>query len=103
MRRLQTIFIVGLCAVFMVGQRGCAVQPPALPEELRARLGTIGMVSAQFTPAVEFERPTKDGLGEAPREYAQGIGIVFADMRDLVLVGFMDTVPLLMIRLGGKR
>jgi hypothetical protein len=46
------------------------------------------MVSAQFTPAVEFERPTKDGLGEAPREYAQGIGIVFADMRDLVLVGF---------------
>jgi len=57
MRRVQTVFIVGLCAVFLLGQWGCATQPPTLPAELRAQLGTIGVVSAQYTPEPDFEGP----------------------------------------------
>ena len=52
---LRAVFIIGLCAVFLLGQWGCATQPPALPEELRAQLGTIGIVSAQYTPEPDFE------------------------------------------------
>jgi len=72
MRRLQAVFIVGLCGIFMLGQWGCATQPPGLPAELRAQLGTIGVVSAQYTPAVEFELPAKGWLGGAARGAVSG-------------------------------
>jgi hypothetical protein len=67
MRRLKAVFIVGLCAIFMLGQWGCATQPPGLPAELQTQLGTIGVVSAQYTPAFEFEMPAKGWLGGAGR------------------------------------
>ena len=60
MRRLQTVFIIGLCAIFLLVQWGCATQP-----DVRARtfaLGTMGVVSAQYTRAVEFELPAKGWL-----------------------------------------
>jgi hypothetical protein len=57
MRRLKAVFIVGLCVIFMLGQWGCVTQPPALPTELRAQLGTIGIVSAKYTPEPDFEGP----------------------------------------------
>jgi hypothetical protein len=49
MRRLQAFFIVGLCAIFLVGQWGCGTHSV----EVRAPFGTgtIGGVSAQYTPA----------------------------------------------------
>ena len=64
---IQTVLMVGLCVIFLFGQWGCATQPATLPEELRAELGTIGVVSAQYTPAVEFELPAKGWLGGAAR------------------------------------
>jgi hypothetical protein len=66
------VFIIGLCAVFILGQWGCATQPPALSEELQIQLGTIGVVSAQYTPAVEFELPAKGWLGGARRGAVEG-------------------------------
>jgi hypothetical protein len=69
---LRTVFIVGLCAIFLLVQWGCATQPPGLPNELRAQLGRIGVVSAQYTPAVEFELPAKGWLGGAGRGAAGG-------------------------------
>jgi len=59
------IFI--LATIFLLGQWGCATQPPGLPAELRAQLGSIGVVSAQYTPALEFELPAKGWLGGAVR------------------------------------
>jgi len=64
------IFI--LATIFLLGQWGCATQPPGLPAELRAQLGTIGVVSTQYTPAVEFELPAKGWLGGAARGAAGG-------------------------------
>jgi hypothetical protein len=64
------IFI--LATIFLLGQWGCATQPPGLPAELRAQLGTIGVVSAQYTPAFEFELPAKGWLGGAARGAAGG-------------------------------
>jgi len=59
------IFI--LATIFLFGQWGCATQPPVFPAELQAQLGTIGVVSAQYTPAFEFEMPAKGWLGGAAR------------------------------------
>ena len=67
MRRIRTVFIVGLCAIFLLSQWGCGTQPPTLQAEQRAELGTIGVVSAQYTPAVEFELLAKGWLGGAAR------------------------------------
>ena len=60
-------FILITIGVFLTGQWGCATQPPGLPAELRAQLGRIGVVSAQYTPAFEFELPAKGWLGGAAR------------------------------------
>jgi hypothetical protein len=64
---IKEICIFILLAIFLLGQWGCATQPPGLPAELRAQLGTIGVVSAQYTPAFEFEMPAKGWLGGAAR------------------------------------
>jgi hypothetical protein len=64
---IKEICIFILLAIFLLGQWGCATQPPGLPAELRAQLGTIGVVSAQYTPAFEFEMPAKGWLGGAGR------------------------------------
>ena len=64
---LKDISISILAVIFLLGQWGCATQPLPLPAELRAQLGTIGVVSAQYTPAVEFELPAKGWLGGAAR------------------------------------
>ena len=64
---LKTIFIVSLGVWFLSAQWGCATQPYTLPAEVRESLGTIGVVSARYTPAVEFELPAKGWLGGAGR------------------------------------
>ena len=56
-QRLRQLCILSLCGIFLFVQWGCATQPPGLPAELRAQLGTIGIVSAQYTPQPEFEGP----------------------------------------------
>jgi len=64
---LKATFIFGLCVLVLLFQWGCATQSPNLPTELRAQLGTIGVVSAQYDPAFEFELPAKGWLGGAGR------------------------------------
>jgi len=66
-QRIRQLCILGLCSVFLLVQWGCATQPPGLPAELRAQLGRIGVVSAQYSPALEFELPAKGWLGGAAR------------------------------------
>ncbi len=63
----RKIGIFSLAIMLLLVQWGCATQPPVLPEELRAQLGRIGVVSAQYTPAFEFEMPAKGWLGGAAR------------------------------------
>lgn len=54
---IRKLFIFCLAGIFLLVQWGCAAQPPALPTELRAQLGTIGIVTAQYTPEPDFEGP----------------------------------------------
>ena len=56
-QRIRQVSILSLCGIFLFVQWGCATQPATLPEELRAQLGTIGVVSAQYTPEPDFEGP----------------------------------------------
>jgi len=63
--RLQTGFIMWLCAVLLVVQWGCATQSVDVREPLGT--GNIGVVSARYTPAFEFELPAKGWLGGAGR------------------------------------
>jgi hypothetical protein len=69
---LKEIGIFILATIFLLGQWGCATQPPGLPAELQTQLGTIGVVSAQYTPAFEFELPAKGWIGGAARGAAGG-------------------------------
>jgi hypothetical protein len=64
---LQSVFILLLCALLLLGQWGCATQPPALPAKDRASLGTIGVVSARYTPSFEFALPAKGWVGGVAR------------------------------------
>ncbi len=59
--------VVWISIFFLMGQVGCALTPPPLlSEEVRAQLGTIGVVSARFIPEAQFEAPTSGkGSGAA--------------------------------------
>ena len=61
-----------ICGVSLCVQTGCAVVPsrqlPLPPsDEVRARFGTIGIVSARFTPRPLLQLPAKGGLAGAGR------------------------------------
>lgn len=75
---LRHLMITGLSIVFLLGQVGCATGPYLLPpppsELVRGRLGTIGVVSAQFTPRAELPPPAKGGGAGAGRGMATGAG-----------------------------
>ena len=79
-QRPRQFCIVGLCSVFLLGQGRCATQPlPPYGTSCTSQViggltytncisvGTIGVVSAQYNPAVEFELPAKGWLGGAGR------------------------------------
>jgi hypothetical protein len=61
-----------LCLTFVIWQSGCAHQRPLLSEEIRAELGTIGVVSARFVPKVEIETPAAGSLSGMGRGAAGG-------------------------------
>lgn len=59
-----------LILAFLIGQWGCATRrytpPSPLSEQVRADLGTIGVVSARFAPETQLEAPTSGkGSGAA--------------------------------------
>ena len=56
---------------------GCAAGPKApayLPDETRARLGTVGVASAQFVPRIDLQAPAEGGLAGAGRRAASWAG-----------------------------
>ena len=67
---LKEIRIFILVAIFLLGQWGCASHSV----EVRPQLGRIGVVSAQYTPAFEFEAPAKGWLGGTARGAFEGTG-----------------------------
>ena len=73
--RVSRIF---LCLTLFIWQSGCAHQPPLLSEEVRAQLGTIGVVSARFVPEVELETPAKGSLGGAGKGAAKVVAEGFS-------------------------
>jgi hypothetical protein len=64
-QRLRQLCILSLCGIFLFVQWSCATHSV----EVRAPFGTgtIGVVSAKYTPAFEFEMPAKGWLGGAAR------------------------------------
>lgn len=69
--RLQTVFMVWLCAVLLVVQSGCATHRSSAQPILQ--MGKIGVISARYTPAMEFELPAKGWLGGAGRGAVGGM------------------------------
>lgn len=65
-----------LGVTFFVGQVGCA-HPLYLPEDIRAQLGTIGVVSPRFAPEVTLDMPAKGAGGGAGRGAAEGAAGAF--------------------------
>lgn len=64
------LIVVCLILPLIIGQSGCAVPkpyalPPPLSEAVREKLGTIGIVSADFTPKAEICKPMGKGAGAA--------------------------------------
>jgi len=92
LRRLQTNFIVGLCVLFLLSQGGCATRPVTLAPEIQAQLGRVGVVSAQYTPAVEFELPAKGKLGGAGRGAVRGTGPFIVLVPSFTLAGFKSAI-----------
>ena len=64
-QRMRQFCILCLCCVFLLGQWGCATQPDVHANT--SSLGRIGVISARYTPAFEFEMPAKGWLGGAGR------------------------------------
>ncbi len=71
--------IVGLLLALLVGQWGCALKPLAWKdyqgpsEEVRAHLGTVGVVSRNVAPEAVLEGPTSGKVKGA----IQGVGVAF--------------------------
>ncbi len=56
--------IAWICLALLLVQSGCAsLMPPQVSappsEDIRNRLGTIGVVAARFTPALDIQAPTR--------------------------------------------
>jgi hypothetical protein len=67
---LRQLFILSLCGIFLFVQWGCATQHTS--HRIPTELGKVGLVAAQYTPAVEFELPAKGWLSGAGRGAVQG-------------------------------
>lgn len=70
--------LVGLCITMFLGSLGCAARrasdlPSPLSEEVRARLGTIGVVSARFDPEVDYRTPERGGKAGAAVGAGKGL------------------------------
>ena len=69
------IIVVWFYVISLILQSGCAHKPkPYLPEEVRAQLGTVGIVSARFRPDADLSVPAKGWLAGAGRKSARWAG-----------------------------
>ncbi len=65
-----SLIVILLSFTFLLGHCGYAVQtpyilPPTPPEEVKAQLGAVGVVSAYFPPEITFNEPMGKGAGMA--------------------------------------
>jgi hypothetical protein len=69
---------IGLAALLLLGQVGCASQPYMLPsppsEQVRAQFGKVAVVAPRFVPPTAFETPARGGVAGAGRGMAIGMG-----------------------------
>lgn len=66
----RSLIVILLSFTFLLGHCGYAVQipyilPPTPPEEVKAQLGVVGVVSACFPPEITFREPMGKGAGMA--------------------------------------
>ena len=66
----RSLIVILLSFTFLLGHCGYAVQtpyilPPTPPEEVKAQLGAVGVVSACFPPEITFKEPMGKGAGMA--------------------------------------
>lgn len=68
--------MIWLCVILLILQSGCATTPapPYLPEEVRAQLGNVGIVTAKFRPETDLSVPAKGWLAGAGRKSARWAG-----------------------------
>ena len=60
MRLIGQAGLAGLTLTLLLVQGGCVTarpEPAALPTELRAQLGKVGVVAARFAPPIDMTRP----------------------------------------------
>lgn len=82
--------LIGLVLASVLSHLGCAHQPPqgqSLSEEIRTKLGRVAMVSARYTPTVEFELPAKGSLAGAGRGFARGTAVTIVLVPSLPVYG----------------
>ena len=74
------IITAWFCVISLISQSGCAHTPtPSLSNEVRAQLGTVGIVPAKFRPEADLSVPAKGWLAGAGRKSAiwGGKGLAF--------------------------
>ena len=68
---------IGLVALLLLGQVGCASQPYMLPlppsEQVRAQFGIVGVVVPRFVPTTAFQTPAKGWAAGAGRGMSFGM------------------------------
>ncbi len=66
-----------LCFLVLIAPLGCAhtLPPPPLSDATLAHLGTIGVVSAQVTPEMDYRTPERGGAAGAAIGTAKGLGL----------------------------
>lgn len=68
----RQLVIGATLVVLLLGQAGCALHTRPPSEQARAEFGTIGVVSARFTPKAEFPVPARGAAGGTGRGAAVG-------------------------------
>jgi hypothetical protein len=78
------LIVVCLILPLIIGLSGCAIHKPkpyALPsppsEEVREKLGTIGVASARFLPKAEICKPMGKGAGAASGAGTGALGMIY--------------------------
>ena len=103
------LIIILLSILLMIGQLGCAhvpsYKPPSLSEQIKAKLGTIGVVSARFKPDATFKEPLKkkDAVKEGAEEGARSVydASMIAPLGGIILLPIYISVGGLIGYMGG--
>ena len=90
---LRPLCYLCLCGVLVLTQGGCATHPPTIPPEVLAQFGSIGLVSAQYSPALEYELPAKGWLGGLGRGAVRGAGTFVVLVPTATLMGIGSGAP----------